>query len=47
MVAVIGISARNLDLGTDVLTAQTQIRGPALKAGQPVILTGRDGVTVR
>lgn len=45
VVAVIGISARDLDLGTDVLTAQ--VRGPAIKAGQPVIVTGRDGSTIR
>ncbi len=45
LVAVIGISARTVDLGTDVLTAQE--RGPAVKAGQPVVVTGRDGVTIR
>jgi hypothetical protein len=45
LVAVIGISARNVDLGTDVLTAQ--VRGPAIKAGQPVVMTGRDGVAIR
>ena len=35
MVAGVGIAARDVDLGTDVLVAQ-QARGPALKAGAPV-----------
>lgn len=34
MVAGVGIAARDVDLGTDVLVSQAQ--GPALKAGAPV-----------
>jgi hypothetical protein len=44
LIAVIGISARELNLGTDILTA----RGPTvLKAGGPVVFTTRDSATVR
>jgi hypothetical protein len=44
MIAVIGISARELNLGTDILTAQN----PAvIKAGGPVVFTDRSGPTVR
>ena len=40
LIAVIGISARELNLGTDILTAQ----GPSvIKAGGPVVMTDRDG----
>lgn len=35
MVAGVGIAARDVDLGTDVLVSQ-QAQGPALKAGGPV-----------
>jgi hypothetical protein len=44
LIAVIGISARELNLGTDVLTAQ----GPSvIKAGGPVVFTNRGGATIR
>lgn len=44
LIAVIGISARELNLGTDILTAQ----GPTvIKAGGPVVVTDRDGPTIR
>lgn len=44
LIAVVGISATQFNLGTDVLTAQ----GPTvLKAGKTTILTVRDGVAVR
>ena len=44
LIAVIGISATALNLGTDIMTAQ----GPTVyKAGAPVVLTARDGVTIR
>ncbi len=44
MIAVIGISARKLNLGTDILTAQAPT---VIKAGGPVIFTVRDGSTIR
>ena len=44
LIAVIGISARELNLGTDIMTAQ----GPTvIKAGGPVVFTDRDGTTIR
>jgi hypothetical protein len=44
LVSVIGIAATQLNLGTDVLTAQ----GPTvIKAGGPVAFTTRDGPTIR
>ena len=44
LIAVIGISARELNLGTDIMTAQ----GPTvIKAGAPVIFTDRSGPTIR
>jgi hypothetical protein len=44
LIAVIGISARELNLGTDILTAQ----GPTvIKAGGPVMMTDRSGPTIR
>jgi hypothetical protein len=44
LVAVIGISATQLNLGVDVMTAQ----GPQVyKAGQPVTMTVREGTTIR
>ena len=44
LIAVIGISAHTLNLGTDVLTAQNPT---VIKAGGPVIVTDRIGGTVR
>lgn len=44
LIAVIGIAARELNLGTDILTAQNPT---VIKAGGPVIFTDRDGPTVR
>jgi hypothetical protein len=44
LIAVIGISAQQLNLGTDVLTAQAPI---VIKAGGPVIFTDRAGPTIR
>jgi hypothetical protein len=44
LVSVIGISARELNLGTDIMTAQ----GPTvIKAGAPVIFTDHSGSTIR
>jgi hypothetical protein len=43
-IAGIGIAARGVDLGTDILTAQ---RGPAIKAGAPVVWTARDTHIIR
>lgn len=44
LIAVIGISARELNLGTDIMTAQ----GPTvIKAGGPVVFTDRDGTMIR
>lgn len=44
LIAVIGISATRLNLGTDVLTAQ----GPTvIKADKTTVFTARDGVTIR
>jgi len=44
LVSVIGISARQLNLGTDIMSAQAPI---VIKAGAPVIFTDRSGSTVR
>jgi hypothetical protein len=44
LISVIGIAATQFNLGTDVLTAQTPT---VIKAGGPVILTDRDGPTIR
>jgi hypothetical protein len=44
MIALIGISARNLNLGTDIMTAQTP---SVIKAGGPVVFTDRSGPVVR
>ena len=44
LIAVIGIAAHNLNLGTDILTAQAPT---VIKAGGPVVLTDRDGPTIR
>jgi hypothetical protein len=44
MIAVIGISARELNLGTDIMAAQTQT---VIKAGGLVVFTDRSGPLVR
>jgi hypothetical protein len=44
LVSVIGISARELNLGTDILTAQAPT---VIKAGGTVIYTDRSGSTIR
>ena len=44
LIAVIGISAREYNLGTDILTAQAPT---VIKAGGPVIFTDRGGPTIR
>ena len=44
LIAVIGISATELNLGTDIMSTQ----GPTVyKAGTSVAFTARDGVTIR
>jgi len=44
LISLIGISAAQLNLGTDILTAQ----GPSvIKAGGPVVMTDRDGPMIR
>jgi hypothetical protein len=44
LIAVIGIAARELNLGTDIMTAHAPT---VIKAGRPVVFTTRDGVTIR
>ncbi|MGC1772932.1 MAG: hypothetical protein WA732_05975 [Pseudolabrys sp.] len=44
LIAVIGISARQLNLGTDIMTAHNPT---VIKAGGPVVFTDRSGSTVR
>ncbi len=44
LIAVIGISARDYNLGTDIMTAQSP---SVIKAGGPVVFTDRIGPTVR
>ena len=44
MIAVIGISARELNLGTDIMTARTPT---VIKAGGPVVFTDRSGPVIR
>jgi hypothetical protein len=44
LIAVIGISAREFNLGTDIMTAQTP---SVIKAGGPVVFTDRNGQSVR
>jgi hypothetical protein len=44
MIAVVGISARSLNLGTDIMTAQTPT---IIKAGGPVVFTDSNGPTIR
>ena len=44
LIAVIGISARELNLGTDIMTA----KGPSvIRAGGPIVFTDRSGPSVR
>lgn len=44
LVAVIGIAAHELNLGTDIMTAQ----GPSvIKAQKTTVFTARDGITIR
>ena len=44
LIAIIGISARELNLGTDIMAAQTP---SVIKAGGPVVFTDRSGPVVR
>ncbi|MGB7615678.1 MAG: hypothetical protein WBM06_01815 [Pseudolabrys sp.] len=44
LIAVIGISARELNLGTDIVIAQTPT---VIKAGGPMVFTDRSGPVVR
>jgi hypothetical protein len=44
LIAVVGISASSLNLGTDIMTAQSP---SVIKAGGPVVFTGRNGSTIR
>ena len=44
LIAVIGISAQQFNLGTDILTAQAPT---AIKAGGPVVFTAHNGPVVR
>jgi len=44
LIAVIGISARDLNLGTDILVAQSP---SVIKAGGPLAFTDRDAPTIR
>jgi hypothetical protein len=44
LIAVIGISARELNLGTDIMTAQSPT---VIKAGGPVVFTDRSGPVIR
>jgi hypothetical protein len=44
LIAVIGVSAREFNLGTDILTAQSTT---VIKAGGPAIYSAGNGSTVR
>jgi len=44
LIAAIGISARELNLGTDIMAAQSPT---VIKAGGAVVFTDRSGPTVR
>lgn len=44
LIAVIGISARELNLGTDIVAAQAPT---VIKAGGPVVFTDKAGPVVR
>ncbi len=43
LISVIGISAREFNLGTDIMTAQSPT---TIKAGGPVVFTDRSGPSV-
>ncbi len=43
LISVIGISAREFNLGTDVMTAQSPT---VIKAGGPVVFTDRSGPSI-
>ena len=44
LISVIGISARELNLGVDIMSAQAPV---VYKAGSPVIYTVNEGTTIR
>jgi hypothetical protein len=44
LIAVVGISARGLNLGTDIMSAQALT---VIKAGGPVIFTDQGATTIR
>jgi hypothetical protein len=44
LISVVGISAREYNLATDIMTAQAPT---VIKAGGPVLVTDRMGATVR
>lgn len=44
LIAVIGISGRELNLGTDIMTAPAPT---VIKAGGPVVFTDRSGPVIR
>ena len=44
LIAVTGISGRELNLGTDIMTARAQT---VIKAGSPVVVTDRSGSVIR
>jgi hypothetical protein len=44
LIAIIGISGRELNLGTDIMAARAPI---VIKAGAPVVFTDRSGAVVR
>ena len=44
LIVAIGISARELNLGTDIMTAQ---KPTVIKAGGPVVFTDRSGPVIR
>ena len=44
LIAVIRISARELNLGTDIMTAQNPT---VIKAGGPIVFTDRSGPVIR
>jgi hypothetical protein len=44
LISIIGIAATQLNLGTDILTAQNP---SVIKAGGPMVFGDRDGPTIR
>ncbi len=44
LIAVVGISARGLNLGTDIMSAQAPT---VIKAGGPVVFTDQGATTIR